>query len=64
MANTFKKISISIPMELDNLIDRIVKESKDTPQPLTKSGLIAVAIYEYLDSSLKYLKPKNSKEEN
>ena len=65
MAKNHKKVSISLPRELDNLLDSVVKESKKTAKPLTKSQLIAVAVYEYLENSLKVLEnqKKSSKEE-
>ena len=61
---THTKITISVPKELDRLIERIVKESKDTPKPMTKSSLFVVAVYEYLREATKILKAINSKEEN
>lgn len=66
MPKTHVKITISIPKELDKVIDSLVEESKKTAKPLTKSGVIATAVYEFLDNSLKILESqkKPEKEEN
>lgn len=66
MPKTHVKITISIPKELDKVIDSLVEESKKTTKPLTKSGVIATAVYEFLDNSLKILESqkKPEKEEN
>lgn len=64
MAKTNKVITISIPRELDSVIDRLVKESKTSMKPISKSMFIAVACYDYLEKSLKILdSQKNPKEE-
>ena len=59
--NAHKKITISIPMELDILIETLIKESKKTPKPLTKSSLFVTAIYTYLEESMSLLERLNSK---
>lgn len=66
MAKTYKLITISIPKELDNVINALIKESKDTAKPLTKSKFIAVCIYDYLEKSLNILESQKTpeKEEN
>ena len=55
-----KAITITIPRELDSLIDRLVKESKTTPKPISKSQFIAVACYDYLERSIKILEAQNN----
>ena len=55
MPKSHVKITISIPEELDKVIDSLVAESKKTTKPMSKSGFIAVCVYEYLDNSLKIL---------
>lgn len=55
MAVNTNKICISIPKELDRLIDSLVAESKKTAKPLTKSNFIAVALYDYLERSINIL---------
>ena len=58
-----KKIMISIPIELDNLISQLVEESKSTAKPLSKSALFVVSAYEYLYRANLILK-QSKKEEN
>ena len=58
-----KKITISIPLELDKVLDMLVKASKDTPKPVTKSSVFVVACYDYLNEAYKELL-KISKEDN
>jgi len=57
-------ITISIPKELDKLINTLVAESKNTANPLSKSKLFAVSAYEYLANSLKILDSQDTKEIN
>ena len=57
-----KAITITIPKELDSLIDRLVKTSKSSPKPITKSQFIAVACYDYLERSINILEAKNKPE--
>ena len=65
MANNYKKITISIPKELDSLIDTLVSESKKTSNPFSKSGFIVNACQDLIERSLKILDSlKNSKGEN
>lgn len=65
MANNYKKITISIPKELDSLIDTLVSESKKTSNPFSKSGFIVNACRGFIEDSLKILDSlKNSKGEN
>ena len=59
MARNFKRITISIPTELDKLIDRLVLESKSTARPITKSNFIAVACYDYFERSINVLESLN-----
>ena len=60
------KITISIPTELNNLVDAIVSASKDTARPVTKSEFFACAGVEYLHQARKVLKRDfaKDKEEN
>ena len=46
MSRNNKVITITLPKELDSLIDRLVKESKHTAKPISKSRFIAVACNE------------------
>ena len=62
MAENFKKITISIPVELDKVISALVEESKKTPNPINKSQLFAVSAVAYLASAKNLDKPKESKE--
>lgn len=62
MANNHNKISISIPKELDKLIDSLVSESKKTARPFTKSNFIAVACYDYLERSINILDSQKTPE--
>lgn len=65
MANNYKKITISIPKELDSLIDTLVSESKKTSNPFSKSGFIVNACRDLIERSLNILDSlKNSKGEN
>lgn len=43
-----KKITISVPIELDNIIEQLVEASKTTEKPISKSQLFVVAVHEYL----------------
>lgn len=61
MATNYKKIMISIPIELDKLVNTLVKESKNTSQPLTKSGFISSCIYDTLERSINILERQNAK---
>ena len=62
MAINMKKISISIPKELDILIDSLVSDSKKTAKPFTKSNFIAVACYDYLEKSINILESQRHPE--
>ena len=62
MATNTNKISISIPKELDRLIDSLVSESKKTAKPFTKSNFIAVACYDYLERSINILESQKTPE--
>lgn len=62
MAINTKKISISIPKELDRLIDSLVGESKKTARPFTKSNFIATACYDYLERSINVLESQRHPE--
>lgn len=63
MAKSFKKITISIPIELDKVVSALVEESKRTTKPISKSELFVVATYEYLHNANEQLKAKPLKEE-
>lgn len=65
MAKSHKKITISIPIELDRVIEALVNESKSTSKPITKSQLITCSVYEYLHNAEQELnsQKKNPKEE-
>ena len=60
MAVNTIKICISIPKELDRLIDNLVVESKKTAKPFTKSNFIAVALYDYIERSINMLEAKKT----
>lgn len=55
MPRSTRVITITIPRELDELINRLVQESKNTPQPISKSGFIATACYELLRVDMEIL---------
>ena len=57
-------ITISIPRELDKLINALVAESKNTANPLSKSKLFSVSAYEYLARTLNTLDSQDKKGEN
>ena len=61
MATNYKKITISIPTELDRLIDSLVSESKKTSNPFSKSGFIVNACRAFLEDSLKILDSQRTK---
>lgn len=60
---THVKIMISIPRELNFVVNALVEESKNTAKPMTKSRFISVALYDYLERSLKILESKKPKKE-
>lgn len=62
MSRNNKVITITLPRELDSLIDRLVKESKNTAKPISKSGFIAVACNEYLSICMKILEGQKKPE--
>ena len=62
MSRNNKVITITLPRELDSVIDRLVKESKNTSTPISKSGFIAVACNEYLTTCMKILESQNKPE--
>lgn len=55
MAKNHKRITISIPYELDRLIDTLVSESKKTSRPFSKSGFIVNACRILIEDSLNTL---------
>ena len=59
---THKKITITIPIELDFLIETLVKKSQKTSIPFNKSNLIAVAIDEYLGKHVEILESHENQE--
>lgn len=61
MATNYKKITISIPKELNSLIDTLVSESKKTNNPFSKSGFIVNACRAFLEDSLKILESQKTK---
>lgn len=61
MATNYKKITISIPKELDSLIDALVSESKKTSNPFSKSGFIVNACRGFLEDSLNILESQKTK---
>ena len=63
MKKSHVKITISIPVELNNVIDTLVAESKKSAQPLSKSKLFSVSAYEYLVRAKMILDSQNSKKE-
>ena len=63
MAKSHKKITITLPIELDATMSALVKASKETSNPITKSSLIVVAVCEYLAQANAILKAQKSKEE-
>ena len=62
MSRNHKTITITIPKELDSLIDRLAKESKNTTKPFTKSGFIALACEEYIGICMKILESRKKPE--
>ena len=64
MAELHKKITITIPKELDIVLNALIKESKNTARPLNKSKLFVVAMYDYLATANEILKAKNKEEKN
>lgn len=62
MAVNYDKISITLPKELNRLIDSLVEESKKTAKPITKSQFIAVACYDYLERSINVLERQKQPE--
>lgn len=66
MATNRKKITITIPKELDKIIDTLVEESKETAEPLSKSGFIADSVMYFLHNCLNILDSQKhqKKEEN
>ena len=62
MALNYDKISISIPKEINRLIDSLVSESKKTAKPITKSQFIAVACYDYFEKSINILESRKTPE--
>ena len=63
MARNHKRITISIPKELDSLIDTLVSESKKTNNPFSKSGFIVNACRMLIENSLKILDSQKTPEE-
>lgn len=55
MPQSHKKITISIPIELDKLIDTLVSESKNTDKPFSKSGFVVNACRALIEDSLNRL---------
>ena len=66
MSLNYDKVCISLPKEINRLIDSLVSESKKTANPISKSKFIAVACYDYLERSINKLEAekKPEKEEN
>lgn len=60
---THKQISITLPVELDYLLETLVKKSQKTSMPFTKSNLIAVAIDEYLGKHIEILEAHEPEKE-
>ena len=56
-----KTISISIPIELNNFLDRIVVKANNEGQPLTKSALIKFMLEEHIKVSREVLEKPDSK---
>ena len=50
-----KTISISIPIELNDFLDRIVVKANKEEQPLTKSALIKFMLEEHIKMSREVL---------
>ena len=55
MATNYKKITISIPIELDRLLDKVIEQSKKTESPLTKSGIVSDLLTEFIRNCLAIL---------
>ena len=55
MATNYKKITISIPIELDRLLDKVIEHSKKTESPLTKSGIVSDLLTEFVRNCLAIL---------
>lgn len=62
MGTNYKKITISIPTELDRLIDTLVSESKKTSRPFSKSGFIVNACRILIEDSLNVLDSQKTPE--
>ena len=63
MGKKYKRITISIPIELDKLLSHLVEESKKSRKPLTKSGVICAATDDFIQESIKILESLKSKKE-
>lgn len=59
MAINHKKTTITLPIELETIIDALVEQSKGTSDPVTKSGFVATCIRYYLNQC--YMILDNSK---
>lgn len=55
-------IAISIPVELNKIIDSLVEESKKTTQPLNKSQFITTMCHNYLIEGMKILESQKKPE--
>ena len=62
MAINYDKVCITLPKEVNRLIDSLVGESKKTANPITKSQFIAVACYDYLERSINVLESRKTPE--
>lgn len=56
-----KSICISIPIGLNEFLDRIVKQANQEGQPLTKSALITLMLEEHISVAKEVLDKPDSK---
>ena len=56
-----KSVSISIPIKLNDFLDRIVAKANNEGQPLTKSALITLMLEEHISLSKEVLDKPDSK---
>lgn len=55
MATNYKRITITIPIELDRLLDKVIEQSKRTESPLTKSGIVSDLLTEFVRNCIAIL---------
>lgn len=58
----YRVVSVSIPRELDDKVEEIVKASKKTDKPVNKSAVYAVAIDLFISYAAEKSKESNTEE--